>query len=127
LRAKVRLVEPAGFTKISALGVEEKRVNVIADFVDPPDGLGDGFRVDARIVTWEGTAVLKIPVSAAFRTGDGWGVFVTQGGRAHERAIEIGHRNQIEAEVARGIAEGEEVILHPSNQIRNGVRVRPAK
>jgi HlyD family secretion protein len=127
LRAKVRLVEPAGFTKISALGVEEKRVNVIADFVDPPDGLGDGFRVDARIVTWEGEGVLKIPVSAAFRTGDGWGVFVTQGGRAHQRAIEIGHRNQIEAEVARGIAEGEEVILHPSNQIRNGVRVRPVK
>ncbi len=127
LRAKVRLVEPSGFTKISALGVEEKRVYVVADFVDPPDGLGDGFRVDSRIVTWEGESVLKIPVSAAFRTGDGWSVFVTQGGRAHLRAIEIGHRNQTEVEVTRGIAEGEEVILHPSNQIRDGVRVRPAK
>jgi len=127
LRAKVRLVEPAGFTKISALGVEEKRVNVTADFVDPPDGLGDGFRVDARIVTWEGQGVLKIPLSAAFRTGDGWSAFIIQAGRAHQRAIEIGHRNQTEAEVARGIAEGEEVILHPSNQIREGVRVRPTK
>lgn len=127
LRAKVRLVEPAGFTKISALGVEEKRVNVIADFVDPPDGLGDGFRVDARIVTWEGEGVLKIPVSAAFRSGDSWSTFVNQGGRAHLRAIEIGHRNQTEIEVIRGIREGEEVILHPSNQVREGVRVRPVK
>lgn len=127
LRAKVRLVEPAGFTKISALGVEEKRVNVIADFVDSPNGLGDGFRVDARIVTWEGGGVLKIPVSAAFRTGDGWSVFVTQAGRARQRAVEIGHRNQTEVEVIRGIKEGEEVILHPSNQIREGVRVSATK
>lgn len=127
LRAKVRLVEPAGFTKISALGVEEKRVNIIADFVDPPDGLGDGFRIDSRIVTWQGEGVLKIPVSAAFRTGDSWSVFVTRGGRAQRRVIEIGHRNQTEVEVIRGIAEGEELILHPSNQIRDGVRVRPAK
>ncbi len=127
LRAKVRLVEPAGFTKISALGVEEKRVNVIADFVDSPNGLGDGFRVDARIVTWEGDGVLKIPVSAAFRNGDAWGVFVNQGGRARQRRIEIGHRNQTEAEVILGLTEGEEVILHPSNQIREGARVRAAK
>lgn len=127
LRAKVRLVEPGGFTKISALGVEEKRVNVIADFVDPPNGLGDGFRVDSRIVTWEGESILKIPVSAAFRSGDGWSVFVAEGGRAHQRTIEIGHRNQTEVEIVRGITHGQEVILHPSNQIREGARVRPAK
>jgi HlyD family secretion protein len=127
LRARVRLVEPGGFTKISALGVEEKRVNVIADFVDPPDALGDGFRVDSRIVTWEGEGILKIPVSAAFRLGEEWNVFVTEGGRAHHRTIEIGHRNQTELEVIRGVTEGQEVIVHPSNQIREGARVRPAK
>jgi HlyD family secretion protein len=127
LRAKVRLVEPAGFTKISALGVEEKRVNVIADFVDPPNGLGDGFRVDSRIVIWEGEKLLKIPVSAAFRSGEGWSVFVVESGRARRRDVEIGHRNQTEVEILRGISAGMEVVLHPSNQIREGVRVRSAK
>jgi HlyD family secretion protein len=124
LRAKVRLVEPAGFTKISALGVEEKRVNVIADFIDPADGLGDGFRVETRIVTWESPDILKIPGSAAFRERDGWSVFVLDNGRARRHAIEIGHRNQTEAEVLSGITAGEDVILHPSNQLREGVRVR---
>lgn len=124
LRAKVRLVEPAGFTKISALGVEEKRVNVIADFIDPADGLGDGFRVETRIVTWESPDILKVPGSAAFRERDGWSVFVLDNGRARRHAIEIGHRNQTEAEVLSGITVGEDVILHPSNQLREGVRVR---
>jgi len=124
LRAKVRLVEPAGFTKISALGVEEKRVNVIADFIDPPDRLGDGYRVETRIVTWESSGVLKIPGSAAFRERDGWSVFVVDGGRARRRAIQIGHRNQTEAEILSGINVGESVILHPSNQLGEGVRVR---
>lgn len=124
LRAKVRLVEPAGFTKISALGVEEKRVNVIADFIDPADGLGDGFRVETRIVTWEIPDILKIPGSAAFRERDGWSVFVLDNCRARRHAIEIGHRNQTEAEVLSGITVGEDVILHPSNQLREGVRVR---
>ena len=124
LRAKVRLVEPAGFTKISALGVEEKRVNVVADFIDPADGLGDGFRVETRIVTWESPDILKIPGSAAFREPDGWSVFVLDSGRARRHAIEIGHRNQTEAEVLSGITVGEDVILHPSNQLREGVRVR---
>src|SRR6516164_2439529 len=124
LRARVRLVEPAGFTKISALGVEEKRVNVIADFVDPPEGLGDGYRVETRIVIWEATDVLKIPGSATFRGRDGWSVFVIDNGRARRRVVQIGHRNQIEAEVLGGIATGDQVILHPSNQLREGVRVR---
>lgn len=124
LRAKVRLVEPAGFTKISALGVEEKRVNVIADFIDPADGLGDGFRVETRIVTWESSDVLKITASATFRERDGWSVFVVENDRAHRHAIEIGQRNQTEAEVQNGITVGEDVILHPSNQLREGVRVR---
>jgi HlyD family secretion protein len=124
LRAKVRLVEPAGFTKISALGVEEKRVNVIADFIDPPDGLGDGYRVETRVVTWESPDVLKIPGSATFREQDGWSVFVVDRERARRRAIQIGHRNQTEAEILSGINVGEDVILHPSNQLREGVRIR---
>jgi HlyD family secretion protein len=124
LHARVRLVEPSGFTKVSALGVEEKRVNVIADFVDPPGGLGDGYRVGTSIVTWEASDVLKIPGSAAFREPDGWSVFVIEGGKARRRAVNIGHRNQTEAEVPGGLTAGEEVILHPSNQLRDGVRVQ---
>lgn len=124
LRAKVRLVEPAGFTKISALGVEEKRVNVIADFVDPPGGLGDGYRVETRIVTWSAEDVLKIPGSATFRDSGGWSVFVAENGRARRRSVQIGHRNQTEAEILSGISPGEEVILHPSNELREGDRVR---
>ena len=124
LGARVRLVEPGGFTKISALGVEEKRVNVIADFVDSPDGLADGYRVETRIVTWESTNVLKIPSSATFRDRDGWSVFVVENGRARRRGIEAGHRNQTEIEVLEGMAPGERVILHPSNELADGVRVR---
>ncbi len=105
MRARVRLIEPAGFTKISALGVEEKRVNVIADFVDPPNGLGDGYRVEARIVTWESSDVLKIPGSAAFREADGWSVFQVDNGRARRRSIHVGHRNQTEVEILDGLSD----------------------
>jgi HlyD family secretion protein len=124
LKARVRLVEPLGFTKISALGVEEKRVNVIADFVDPPNRLGDGYRVETRIVTWEAPDVLKIPNSATFRQGDNWSVFVVENGRARLRVIQVGHRNQVEAEILAGIGPSEIVVLYPSNQLRDGVRVR---
>ena len=124
LRARVRLIEPAGFTKISALGVEEKRVNVIADFVDSPDGLADGYRVETRIVSWEGQDVLKIPGSAAFREGETWRVFAIVGGRVYRKTIQLGHRNQTETEILGGLAEGEGVILHPSNQLKDGVRVQ---
>jgi HlyD family secretion protein len=124
LRARVRLVEPYGFTKISALGVEEQRVNVIADFVDPPGPLGDGYRVEARIVIWSADAVLKAPVSALFRHGDAWSVFVVDGGRARRREVQIGHRGALEAEVLRGLQGGEVVIRHPSNDIADGRRVK---
>jgi HlyD family secretion protein len=124
LRAKVRLVEPSGFTKVSALGVEEKRVNVIADFVDSPDRLGDGYRVETSIVTWEASDVLKIPVSAAFRESEGWSVFILEGGKAHRQGIKVGHRNQTAVEILDGLAEGQEVVLHPSNQLSDGVRVQ---
>lgn len=124
LHARVRLVEPSGFTKVSALGVEEKRVNVITDFVDSPERLGDGYRVETSIVTWEASDVLKIPGGAAFRELNGWSVFVIESGKARRRAIEIGHRNQTEAEVLSGVTAGDEVILHPSNQLSDGVRVQ---
>lgn len=124
IRARVRLVEPGGFTKISALGIEEKRVNVISDFVDPPGPLGDGYRVETRTVIWSGDNVLKIPQSALFRQGQGWSVFAIEDGRAKRREVEVGQRNETEAQILRGLTKGEEVILHPSNELSDGARVR---
>ena len=123
LRARVRTVEPYGFTKISALGIEEQRANVIADFTDSPDGLGDGYRVDARIVVWESLLVLKVPASALFRLGQVWHAFVMENGRARALPVEIGHRNASEAEITKGLNEGAEVILHPANDLKDGERV----
>ncbi len=123
LCAKVRLVEPYGFTKVSALGIEEQRTNVIADFVDPPDGLGDGYRVDVRVVIWESPSVLKVPASALFRVGQQWSVFAVEGGRASLRSVEVGHRNAAEAEIAKGLDSGLPVILHPANDLKDGMRV----
>lgn len=97
---------------------------MIADFVDHPDGLGDGFRVETRIVTWEAPNVLKIPGSATFRERGGWSVFVVDKGHARLRAITIGHRSQTEAETLSGIDAGETVILYPPNQLRDGIAVR---
>ena len=123
LRARVRMVEPYGFTKVSALGIEEQRVNVIADFVDSPEGLGDGYRVDARIVVWEASDVLKIPASALFRTGQAWSVFTIENGRTSVAAVEVGHRNASEAEILKGLVENGQVILHPANDLKSGARV----
>jgi HlyD family secretion protein len=123
LQARVRLVEPSGFTKVSALGVEEQRVNVIADFVDPPGALGDNYRVEARIVIWKADKVLKVPASALFRRRSVWSVFVVEGGKARHRDVEIGHRNPFEVEIVGGLQEGETVILHPSDLLDEGVRV----
>jgi len=120
LRAKVRLVEPYGFTKLSALGIEEQRVNVIVDFVDPPAGLGDGYRVEARIVIWESPDVLKVPGSALFRSGEDWTVFVVEAGRARLLPVTSGHRNSLETEIKTGLEAGAEVILHPSNTLSAG-------
>jgi len=124
IRARVRLIEPGGFTKVSALGIEEKRVNVISDFVDSPGPLGDGYRVETRTVIWSGDNVLKVPQSALFRRGQGWSVFAIEGGRAKTRQVEVGQRNEKEAQIIRGLAIGEEVILHPSNQVSEAARVR---
>jgi HlyD family secretion protein len=126
LRATVRRVEPSGFTKISALGVEEQRVNVVGDFVDPPDGLGDGYRIEARIVVWQAEDVLRVPTSALFRHGEGWAVFVVDGAVARRREVEVGERGPFAAEVKAGLEAGERVVLHPSDRLRDGVRVRAA-
>ncbi len=124
LRATVRRVEPYAVTKVSALGIEEKRVNVVADFVDPPGAIGDGYRITARIVVWQAEQALKVPVSALFRCAEAWCVFVVDGGRARRRTVEIGQRNLTEAEVRAGLEAGMRVIRYPSNAVEEGVRVR---
>ena len=123
IRARVRTVEPSAFTKISALGIEEQRANVVADFVDAPGSLGDGYRVEVRIIIWESEGVLKVPTSALFRHGDVWSVFAVENGKAIRREVEIGHRSQFEAEVLSGVDEGAPVIMHPTNQIADGAKV----
>lgn len=123
LRARVRLIEPYGFTKISALGVEEKRTNVILDFVDPPGLLGDGYRVIARIITWSSPRVLQAPISAIFRCGSDWCVFALEQGRARVCHIRIGRQSDEAVEILSGLKEGERVIKHPPNELGDGVRV----
>ena len=128
LEARVRLVEPSGFTKISALGVEEQRVNVIADFVGPPESrgqLGDAYRVEARIVVWESTDVLKIPAGCLFRYGGKWAVYIAEGTIVKLRSLEVGKNNGLEAEVLSGLQAGDRVLLHPSDKITAGIRVAP--
>jgi HlyD family secretion protein len=123
LEARVRLIEPSAFTKVSALGIEEQRVNVVADLTSPVTALGDGYRVEGRIVVWEANDVLKVPVSALFRHGEIWSVFVVENGEANLREVQLGYRTPFEAEIKGGLAESAEVILHPSNQIADGTRV----
>lgn len=124
LTAKVRLVEPQAFTKVSSLGVEEQRVNVIADFDRPPERLGDNYRVDVRVVLWQAKDVLRVPGSALFRRDEDWNVFVIDGSRARAKTVEIGHRSPSYVQVLNGLAEGENVILHPPNSVADGSRVR---
>lgn len=127
LHGRVRLVEPSGFTKISTLGVEEQRVNVIVDLTDPIEArqsLGDGFRVEARIVVAEATGVLRIPASALMRTPEGMAVFRVADGRAQQTPVEIGRQNGLEAEIVSGLAEGDQVVKYPSDQVDGGVKVQ---
>jgi HlyD family secretion protein len=126
LAGRVRVVEPAGFLKVSALGVEEQRVNVIADFTDPLEKrkpLGDAYRVEARIVISEGE-VLKVPAGALFRTGTGWACFAVRDDRAVLTAVTVGRTNGLETEVTTGLTEGDTVVVHPSDRVKDGVRVR---
>jgi HlyD family secretion protein len=128
LDAVVRVVEPTGFTKISALGVEEQRVWVICDIVSPAnewERLGDGYRVEAEFILWQDDNVLKIPSSAMFRTGDGWAVYVLRDGRARLRSVEAGRQAGLETQILAGLEAGEQVITHPGDQVADGRRIRP--
>ncbi|WP_008313071.1 HlyD family efflux transporter periplasmic adaptor subunit [Leptolyngbya sp. PCC 6406] len=124
LSATVRQVEPAAFTETSALGVDEQRVNVIADFTGTPPALGDGYRVDAQIIVWRSADALQVPVSALFRCDTDWCTFVAENGRAQQRQVELGPRSDFAAVVEAGLEEGDQVILYPGDQIDSGVRVR---
>jgi HlyD family secretion protein len=127
LTARVRVVEPSGFTKVSALGVEEQRVNIVGDFADGAATLGDGYRLEARIVVSEKTDALRVPTSALFRRQGDWHVFAVRDGIARQTPVEVGERNQTDAEVLGGLSVGDEVILHPSDQVDDGVRVEQLK
>lgn len=127
LEGVVRTVEPSGFTKISALGVEEQRVWVISDLVSPSEAwrfIGDGYRVEASFILWQDSDVLQIPASALFRYADAWAVFTLEDGRAHRRRVEVGHRNGLVAEITAGLQPGERVITHPDDRIEDGVRIQ---
>ncbi|MBL4802328.1 MAG: hypothetical protein JKY45_10580 [Emcibacter sp.] len=126
IRAQVRLVEPSGYTKISALGVEEQRVNIILDFIDPLEkweSLGDAFRVEASIIVDKAENVLNVPVSALFRQKEQWSAFVVQDGRAILQSVTVGRKNDREAEILDGLREFDRVIVHPGNNVMDGTRV----
>lgn len=126
LAGKVRVVEPVGFTKMSALGVEEQRVWVIVDFTSPAaqwQSLGDGYRVEASFILWEDDNVLQVPASALFRDGEDWALFVVQQDKAVKRDVQVGQRNGLSAQILSGINAGDRVIVHPDDQVRDGVRV----
>ncbi|SFG23440.1 efflux RND transporter periplasmic adaptor subunit [Neptunomonas qingdaonensis] len=128
LTGVVRIIEPTGSTKISALGVEEQRVLIISDFTSPNalwQRLGDGYRVEASFIIWQQQEVLQIPTSSLFRYHNGWAAFVMQDGYARRREIIIGQRNGLMAQVLKGIEAGEKVINHPSDEVDDGVRVTP--
>ncbi len=126
LTAKVRRVEPSAFTKTSALGVDEQRVNVVLDPDGPPERwapLGDGFAGEIEITAWSKPDALQVPSSALFRRGAGWAVFVVRDGKAAEQGVSVGHRGASETEIEGGLAEGNVVIIHPGASVRDGARV----
>ena len=121
--ARVRTIEPQASTKTSALGVEERRVDVIADFVGSKPPFGDNFRLDVHIVLWQGNDVLSIPNSALFRSGEDWNLFVVESGRAYLRKVSLGHRSSTDTQILDGVDEGDEVVVHPPNSLSDGVRI----
>ena len=126
LEGVVRIVEPVGFTKVSALGVEEQRVWVIVAFTSPPEKwqrLGDGYRVEANFILWESADVLQIPASALFREGNGWAIFAVEQGKAVKRRVEIGQRNGLSAQLVSGINAGEQVVVHPDDRVKDGITI----
>lgn len=124
LEGVVRTVEPTGFTKVSALGIEEQRVNVILDFAaPPPDALGHGFRVMARVVTWRAEDTLIAPLGALFRDGDGWAVFRVEDGVARRQPVEVARLGEDRVALSSGLAAGDRIILHPSDRVHDGALV----
>jgi HlyD family secretion protein len=125
LEGRVRLVEPFGFLKISALGIEEQRVNVIIDFTTDEgwERLGHGYQVESRVVLSEASDVLAVPLTALFRDGEHWAVFVDDGGRARLQHVETGQRDGVIAEIINGLESGDRVIAHPSDRVVDGVRI----
>jgi HlyD family secretion protein len=126
IEGRVERIEPFGFTKVSALGIEEQRVNVVIQLTSPYETwrrLGHGYQVEARIVLWQSEDVLSIPLTALFRDGEGWAVFVKEGGRAVQRQVEVGHRNRLVCEVVSGLSVGERLVLHPSDRVVPGRRI----
>ena len=126
LEARVHRVEPFGFTKVSALGIEEQRVNVVLDLVSPVSAwrrLGHGYQVDVAIVLWSADDVLKVPLTALFRDGEEWAVFVREEGRALVRTVRVGHRSASEAEILGGLAAGDEIVVYPSEGVEQGVAI----
>ncbi len=127
LEGIVRIVEPVGFTKVSALGVEEQRVLIISDFISPAvlwQRLGDGYRVEARFILWHEENVLQVPTSSLFRYHEGWAVFVIEGNHAKRREVKVGQRNGLIAQILGGVNEGETVINHPSDEVEDGRSVK---
>jgi HlyD family secretion protein len=128
LAGRVQRVEPAGFMKISALGVEEQRVNVVIDLIDPRErraSLGDGFRVEVRIVVWEKADAITVATSSLFRIGGEWAVFIVDGEVIHRRTVKIGQRNDQMAEVLEGVAPGDRVVAYPGESLTDGAKVKP--
>jgi len=126
----VLLVELAGFTKVSSLGVEEQRVLVIVDITSPPEQwrvLGDGYRLEAHFIVWEGKDVLQVRTSALFRSGKEWAVFVEEKGKARRRIVEVGQRNGLTAEIISGLKENEKIVAYPEDSINDGTKILARK
>ena len=126
IQGRVKRIDPAGFLKVSALGIEEQRVRVTIDFADPPETwsrLGHDYRVIVHVTVWSSDNVLTMPVGALFRKGDDWAVFAVRDGRARTALVRIGHRNNRMAEVISGLVPGDRVVVHPSDRVSEGTRV----
>lgn len=126
VEGRVRIIEPSAFTRMSALGVEEQRVNAVIDIVAPRaewQTLGDGYRVEARITVWHKDDAIKVPASAVFRQGDGWAVYRVDGKLARLQAVTIGERTASDVQIVEGIEAGAKVVLHPSDRIRDGIEI----
>ena len=128
IAGRVRRIEPSAFTRPSALGVDEQRVNVVIALTEPHErwaALGDGYRVEARIVLWQADHVLRVPQGAVFRRGDGWAVFRIDGGTARLTTVSVGHRGDTQAEITAGLSENATVAVHPGDRVKDGARVEP--